>query len=166
LNHPVHFVALEQGLPQYQSRGPRFRLGEGLKNSSGQGLFGHRRDLGTIAAAYSVAEEDDFADCDAQAVSEMQEHIARDRYRLLTDALRGNEKHRHVDSGESGRIGLLEERLHLIEETVAVGFHGHAAFFRVLHQQFFLSGRQFGGNFDLDRIDLIACRASLQAGNP
>ena len=61
---------------------------------------------------------------------------------------------------------LLEKRLHLIEEAVAVGFHGHAAFFGILHQQFFLPGRQFGGNLDLHRIDLVAGRASLEAGNP
>lgn len=63
-------------------------------------------------------------------------------------------------------MGLLEKCLHLIEEAVAIGFHGHTAFFGILHQQFFLSGRQFGGDLDLDGIDLIAGRASLQAGNP
>ena len=67
---------------------------------------------------------------------------------------------------QEGRAWLLEKRLHLIEEAVAIGFHGHPALFGVLHQQFFLSRRQLGGNLDLHRIDLVAGRPSLETGNP
>ena len=67
---------------------------------------------------------------------------------------------------QEGPARLLEKRFHLIEEAIAIGFHGHAALFGVLHQQFFLSRRQFGGNLDLHRIGLIAGRPSLQTGNP
>jgi len=35
--------------------------------------------------------------------------------------------------GEKREKGLLEKRLHLIEEAVPIGFHGHAALLGVLH---------------------------------
>ncbi len=78
----------------------------------------------------------------------------------------GETKNMGMRTLEVGERYLLEKRLHLIEKAVAIGFHGHAALFGVFHQKFFLPGGQFCGNLDLDRIDLVAGSASLQAGNP
>ncbi len=73
----------------------------------------------------------------------------------------GRTKNTGIRLWRSRRVDLLKKRLHLIEEAVAIGFHGHAALFGVFHQKFFLPGGQFCGNLDLDRIDLVAGPASL-----
>ncbi len=135
-----------------------------FKNASGDGSFGEVSDFGMVPGALSVAEPQSLAGVHAQTVSEVTQQIASEGNGRRCDALRENEKYGHV-ALKIGKGGLLEKCLHLIEEAVAVGFHGHAALFRILHQQFFLLGRQFGGNLDLNRINLITGRASLQAGN-
>ncbi len=136
-----------------------------LKNAPGDRAFGNVGDFSAISSALSISEPQSFADRGAQAVSEMREHLSSHRYRGLFDTRRGHEKYGHAELCRSGRAGLLEKRLHFVEEAVTVGFHGHPALFCVLHQEFFLFGRQFGGDLDFDGIDLIACRASLKAGD-
>lgn len=135
-----------------------------FENASGDRSFGDVSDFGKTPGALFVAEPQSLADVHAQTVSEVTQQIAGDGNGRRCDALRENEKYGHV-ALKIEKVGLLKKCLHLIEEAVAIGFHRHAALFRILHQQFFLLGRQFGGNLDLDRIDLIAGRASLQAGN-
>jgi len=64
-----------------------------------------------------------------------------------------------------GGAALLEKRLHLVEEAVAIGFHRHAAFLGEFHEQFFLLGGQFGGDLYFNCEQLIARSLALEARN-
>src|SRR5512135_3838035 len=67
---------------------------------------------------------------------------------------------RRVNQGD-----LLKERLHLVEEAVALCVHRHAAFLGELREQFLLTGGQLGGNLNLDDEQLFAGRLALQTWN-
>ena len=104
---------------------------------------------------------------EAKALAQMMEQVAgnangRKCNRFGWDKERRHEKHETFAEGTT----LFEERLHLVEEAVAVCLHRHAAFLGELREQFSLLGGQFGGNLHFDREQLIAGGLTLEARNP
>src|SRR6266545_1416507 len=60
---------------------------------------------------------------------------------------------------------LLEKRLHLVEESIPIGFHRQAAFLGEFREQFLLPCRQLRGDLHFNGIEMIAGLAAFEAGN-
>ena len=103
----------------------------------------------SIAGSVSVVQEEGVSWSQTEAIAKMMEEIAGDADRRGSDGARVDEECGH-STGWAITAWLFEEGLHFVEESIAVFFHRHAAFFAKFLEQFFLASGQFGGNLNLN----------------
>ena len=82
-----------------------------------------------------------FADCDAQAFSQMIEERTGDREGAGCSMCGAAIKKTGMENRRESQEDLLEKGLHLIEKPIAVGIEGDSTFFGELGEQFLLLDR-------------------------
>ena len=123
LNDPVHLFSLEKCLRKNQRWGASSRSLHGLDDSAFEYFRRHVRDLGSVTCAMVVCDEKGLSCTKSKAVAQMVQQGAGDSNGRRCDGVRRHKERGHSAAVEAMTVELFEERLHLVEEAVAILFH-------------------------------------------